>query len=122
MPIRTRAARDDQSGGTLGELIPDHWAQVVANSLAGKPQVRLAWPSQGLTEDLTEAVVRIDVPVLVLAGSDDRVDPRAVLTGCLSPLEIPDAVAAAVSGFIDARARREPAPPTSREHRCRARA
>ncbi|MEY9905144.1 pimeloyl-ACP methyl ester carboxylesterase [Catenulispora sp. MAP12-49] len=109
---------------TLGELTPDLRAQVVADSLAGNPQARLAWPSEGLTEDLTEAGARIDVPVLVLAGSDDRVDPPATLadhllpfigtaslevlpeTGHLSPLEVPHAVATAISGFIAGRPRR----------------
>jgi pimeloyl-ACP methyl ester carboxylesterase len=63
-------------------------------------------------------VANIDVPVLVLAGSDDQVDPPATLqahllpsipsamiqlltgTGHLSPLEVPDQVAAHIDGFV----------------------
>ncbi|GAA5704902.1 MULTISPECIES: alpha/beta fold hydrolase [Streptomyces] len=77
----------------------------------------MAWPRQALVEDFTDRVGAIDVPVLVLAGSDDKVDPPQILrdhllplittatlteldgTGHLSPLEVPDQVASHISAF-----------------------
>jgi pimeloyl-ACP methyl ester carboxylesterase len=92
--------------------------QVVEDSLRGGEQARLAWPQQGMIQDLSAGVAAIDVPVLVLAGSHDKVDPPAVLadhllpliptaslavltgTGHLSPLEVPDQVAAHLGRFV----------------------
>lgn len=88
--------------------------QVIADSLAAGDDARLAWPRQGITADISDAARTIDVPVHVLAGRHDRVDPPASLeadllpvipgsrmvviedTGHLSPLEAPDALAAQI--------------------------
>ncbi|MFF4731230.1 alpha/beta fold hydrolase [Streptomyces mirabilis] len=69
-------------------------------------------------EDFADVVGAIDVPVLVLAGSHDKVDPPQVLrehllpkiptadlvgldgTGHLSPLEVPDQVASHITAFV----------------------
>jgi pimeloyl-ACP methyl ester carboxylesterase len=93
--------------------------QVVQDSLRGGEQARLAWPRQGMVRDLSAGVAAIDVPVLVLGGSHDKVDPLAVLanhllpliptaslsalvgTGHVSPLEVPDQVAARIGAFVD---------------------
>ncbi|MFJ9707419.1 alpha/beta fold hydrolase [Streptomyces sp. NPDC101234] len=82
---------------------------------------RSAWPRQGLVEDFSGSVGKIDVPVLVLAGSDDKVDPPQVLrehllplvptatlteldgVGHLSPLEAPDLVARRLGEFLRSR-------------------
>ncbi|MEU6672321.1 alpha/beta hydrolase [Streptomyces sp. NPDC046727] len=103
---------------THGGLTPELRRQVVEDSLRGGDQARLAWPRQGLTEDVSAGVGAIEVPVLVLAGSHDKVDPPTVLTdhllpliptasltvlqgtGHLSPLEVPDQVAAHISAFV----------------------
>ncbi|MFI6254014.1 alpha/beta fold hydrolase, partial [Streptomyces sp. NPDC051016] len=103
---------------THGELAPELRRQVVEDSLRGGEQARLTWPRQGLVQDVSAGLSAIDVPVLVLAGSHDKVDPPAVLadhllpliptatltvlknTGHLSPLEVPDQVAAHVGAFI----------------------
>jgi pimeloyl-ACP methyl ester carboxylesterase len=92
--------------------------QVVEDSLRGGEQARLAWPRQGMVQDVSAGVGAIEVPVLVLAGSHDKVDPPAVLadhllpliptasltvltgTGHLSPLEVPDQVAARIGTFV----------------------
>ena len=65
-----------------------------------------------------DVVTNVDVPVLVLAGDDDRVDPPATLaehllpriptatmelvtgTGHLAPLEVPDQVSGHVERFV----------------------
>ena len=90
---------------------------VIADSLAGASAAKEAWPLVTSQEDITAAVAKIDVPVLVLSGALDRVDPPEVLRqellpripqaqlfvlpgiGHLSPLEAPDEIAARVRAF-----------------------
>lgn len=103
---------------TVSALPEELRQQVVEDSLRPAEDARLAWPRQGLTEDFSGVVGTIGVPVLVLAGSHDQVDPPQVLrehllpliptatltelhhTGHLSPLEVPDQVAAHISSFV----------------------
>ncbi|WP_367141012.1 MULTISPECIES: alpha/beta fold hydrolase [Streptomyces] len=103
---------------THGGLTPELRRQVIEDSLRAGEQARLVWPRQGLVQDVSAGVGAIDVPVLVLAGSHDKVDPPAVLadhllpliptasltvlkhTGHLSPLEVPDQVAAHIGAFV----------------------
>ena len=91
--------------------------QVITDSLAAGGDARLAWPRHGITEDITAAASAIEVPVRVLAGQHDRVDPLASLeanllpvipgarmtiiegTGHLSPLEVPGQVANQIDQF-----------------------
>lgn len=90
---------------------------VVRDSLAGDADARREWPLRGIAADVSAAVARIDVPVLVLAGENDQVEPPSVLrehllpclpaarfevvakSGHLLPLEAPDAVASALEDF-----------------------
>lgn len=99
-------------------LTPQLRAQVIEDSLRGSREARDAWPRDGLVQDIGDAVTAIDVPVLVLAGDDDQVDPPATLeahllphipsariqllsgTGHLSPLEVPEQVAAHIESFV----------------------
>ena len=92
--------------------------QVLTDSLAASREATLAWPLHGMTDEITEAVRRITVPVDVLAGEHDRVDPPASLkvdllpfipharltiiegTGHLSPLEAPEQLARHIDHFI----------------------
>ncbi|MFB4300120.1 alpha/beta fold hydrolase [Actinomadura sp. NTSP31] len=94
--------------------------QVIADSLAAGDDARLAWPRHGVTEDITAAAGAIEVPVHVLAGRHDRVDPPASLeadllpvipgarmtviegTGHLSPLEAPGDLADHIDRFTAA--------------------
>lgn len=103
---------------THNGLSPDLRAQVIEDSLRGSSGAREAWPRDGLVQNIGDAVTNIEVPVLVLAGSDDQVDPPATLqahllpriptarirlltdTGHLSPLEVPDQVAAHIERFV----------------------
>lgn len=102
--------------------------QVMTDSLAARDEARLAWPLHGITADIAPAASAIDVPVQVLAGEQDKVEPPAVLetnllpvipgarmtviegTGHLSPLEAPGQVA----GLLDQFAARAPSPARSR--------
>ncbi|MGY0055168.1 alpha/beta fold hydrolase [Streptomyces sp. LZ34] len=103
---------------TRGELSAEARRQVHEDSSRAGVAARMAWPRQALVEDITDRVGAINVPVLVLGGSDDKVDPPQVLrehllpliptatltelggTGHLSPLEVPAQVASHISAFV----------------------
>ncbi|EJM21786.1 putative hydrolase or acyltransferase of alpha/beta superfamily [Pseudomonas sp. GM18] len=103
---------------TAKSLTPELYEQVIVDSLRGAPQAKAAWPLGGMVEDITADVLSINVPVLVIAGELDQVDPPATLqsellpriagarmqvlpgTGHLSPLENPNEVAAATHEFM----------------------
>ncbi|MGQ4516569.1 alpha/beta fold hydrolase [Streptomyces sp. DW26H14] len=93
---------------------------VVRDSLASGVAAREEWPLRGIATDITDALLTIGlpaVPVLVLAGEHDRVEPEGVLrenllpylpharldtvprSGHLLPLEAPGAVAQALEDF-----------------------
>jgi pimeloyl-ACP methyl ester carboxylesterase len=90
---------------------------VVRDSLASDGVPRHEWPLRGIAQDVTNAAKAIDVPVLVLAGEHDQVEPPHVLrehlmphipharfevvpgSGHLLPLEAPRAVVAALEDF-----------------------
>ncbi|MHB1304781.1 MAG: alpha/beta fold hydrolase [Acidiphilium sp.] len=90
---------------------------VIEDSLAGAPGAKEAWPLFTSQEDITSALAGIEVPVIVVSGEHDRVDPPEVLkrellprlaqaqlhvlpqVGHLSPYEAPDAVANLVRAF-----------------------
>jgi pimeloyl-ACP methyl ester carboxylesterase len=92
--------------------------QIVDDSLRAGSDARLAWPRYGLAQDVSEGLSNVTIPVLVLAGDHDRVEPPAVLaehllpliphtamtvledTGHLSPLEVPGQVARQITAFI----------------------
>lgn len=100
-----------------GGLAPEDLEQVIADSLAGAAPAREAWPLFTSQEDITDVVERIAVPVLIISGEHDRVDPPDVLrrdllsrlpeayfhvlpgVGHLSPLEASDEIAALLRDF-----------------------
>jgi len=59
--------------------------RAIADSLAGDPAAKTAWPAIGMLEDISQTTRRIDVPTLLLIGECDRVDPPAVLADRLVP-------------------------------------
>ena len=63
---------------------------VIADSLGGAPKAKSAWPLATSQEDITADVPKIDVPVIVISGEHDRVDPPEVLVRELLP-RIPQA-------------------------------
>jgi pimeloyl-ACP methyl ester carboxylesterase len=103
---------------TANRLAPELREQVIADSLRGAPQAKIAWPLGGMVEDITADVLSINVPVVVIAGELDQVDLPETLrgellprilgsqmlllpgTGHLSPLENPAAVAAVIRQFM----------------------
>ncbi|MFJ1706620.1 alpha/beta fold hydrolase [Kitasatospora sp. NPDC088346] len=60
-------------------------ATVVRDSLAAHPVARREWPLWGMATDITEAARAIDVPVTVLVGESDAVEPADVLRDHLLP-------------------------------------
>jgi pimeloyl-ACP methyl ester carboxylesterase len=60
----------------LGEELRE---QVIEDSLAGAAAAKRAWPARTIVEDVSAGLERIDVPVLVVAGAHDRVEPVDVL-------------------------------------------
>ena len=101
-------------------LADDVRRQIVEDSLSAHESARLSWPTTGLAEDVSAGVGDIEVPVLILAGEHDLVEPPELLrqhllplipqatmtvldgTGHLSPLEVPDQVATAITDFTAA--------------------
>src|SRR5512139_1187286 len=91
---------------------------VIAESLAGALQAKSAWPLATSQEDITADVPKIDVPVIVISGEHDRVDPPEVLlrellpripqarlvvlpgVGHLLPLEAPADLAHVIKAFV----------------------
>ncbi len=73
-----------------GGLDPDDLETVIADSLAGTPAAKRAWPLSASQEDISAAVADITVPVIVISGELDRVDPPEVLRRELLP-RIPQA-------------------------------
>ncbi len=63
---------------------------VIADSLAGASPAKAAWPLATSQEDITAVVPKIDVPVIVISGEHDQVDPPEVLRRELLP-RIPQA-------------------------------
>ena len=100
-----------------GGLGVEDLAGVIADSIAGAPAARAAWPLAASQEDITADAARIAVPTIVLSGADDRVDPPEILrrelltcipqarlhvlpdAGHLLPLEAPTTVAGLLRTF-----------------------
>jgi pimeloyl-ACP methyl ester carboxylesterase len=105
---------------TANELPADTREIIIEDTLKGAPAAKRAWPASGMIEDISEAeaVSKINVPSLILAGEKDQVERLEILekellpripgaqlkvipkTGHLSPLEAPSEVAMAISHFL----------------------
>lgn len=91
--------------------------QVIEDSLRGAPVAKWSWPNVAMREDIAVQLAAIDVPVVVLSGDRDQVDPTEMLRtellpripgarlevlsgiGHLAPLEAPALVAEAIDRF-----------------------
>ena len=103
---------------TNGGLSSEQREKIIEDTLRGSHDAYQAWPQTALFEDISGAVGNINVPVAVVAGREDRIDPPAVITehlmplipaatltvitgtGHLSPLEAPEQVAAQIEAFL----------------------
>jgi pimeloyl-ACP methyl ester carboxylesterase len=117
-PEAVRHALDQVLTATpLPETVRD---TAIRDSLSADAEARHEWPLRGIAEDITRAARDIEVPVTVLAGENDVVEPPRVLrdhlvpyiphatlttvpgVGHLLPAEAPGAVAAALEAFLTA--------------------
>jgi pimeloyl-ACP methyl ester carboxylesterase len=94
--------------------------QVVEDGLAGSAGAKREWPASAILEDVSADLAGIDVPVLVVAGGQDRVEPTEVMesrvlaeipgarleviedSGHLIPLEQPQELSDRIAAFRDA--------------------
>jgi pimeloyl-ACP methyl ester carboxylesterase len=92
--------------------------QVLADILAGHPDAKRAWTDRGMTQDITAMISGLQLPIEIVVGERDHVEPPARLeaayapvlpqmrmtvlkgVGHLSPLEAPEAVALACSTML----------------------
>jgi pimeloyl-ACP methyl ester carboxylesterase len=56
-----------------------HREQIIEDTLRGSPGAKEAWPLGGMIADISDEATRISVPVHVIAGGDDAVEPEASL-------------------------------------------
>lgn len=91
---------------------------LVEDMVRGSEVAKKAWPGYGMDEDISEDARKIDVPVLVVVGDEDRAETverveREVLgnikgvemvvlegKGHLLPVEAPEEVAGLARGFV----------------------
>ena len=105
-------------------LIDDLVKSIAEDMVRGNKWAKIAWPTYGMSEDINKHFDRVDIPVLVVAGGSDVIEPpkrmrteirdklndkldgKASLvvvegSGHLLPLEKPAEVARAVKEFVE---------------------
>jgi pimeloyl-ACP methyl ester carboxylesterase len=60
--------------------------QVTEDSLGGALGAKITWVSQGMDLDISKQVASINVPMSVIAGSEDQVEKEAALRNAFLPL------------------------------------
>jgi pimeloyl-ACP methyl ester carboxylesterase len=88
--------------------------QIIEDTLRGSPGAKRAWPLEGMVADISAETRKIAVPVHIIAGGDDSVEPDASLraafgkvlrnvdfvvvpgVGHIAPLEAPSKLADAI--------------------------
>lgn len=88
--------------------------QIIEDTLRGSPAAKEEWPLRGMIADISEEASTINVPVHIIAGADDGVEPEASLranfgkvlrhatfsvlpgVGHMAPLEAPGRLADAI--------------------------
>jgi pimeloyl-ACP methyl ester carboxylesterase len=88
--------------------------QIIEDTLRGSSDAKRAWPEKGMVEDISEKTSKITVPIHVIVGGDDSVEPEASLraafgkviqgvefstipgVGHMAPLEAPDELVNAI--------------------------
>ena len=102
-------------GNLTPHPLPDAFReQIIEDSMRASPGAKRAWPMEGMIADIRDEAARITVPVHVIAGGDDSVEPEASLraefgkalrkvdftvlpgVGHIAPLEAPSKLADAI--------------------------
>ncbi|MBZ9772402.1 alpha/beta fold hydrolase [Mesorhizobium sp. CO1-1-8] len=60
-------------------LSDEYREQIIEDTLRGSPGAKHAWPEKGMIEDIRDKTSKIKVPVHIIAGGDDTVEPEASL-------------------------------------------
>jgi pimeloyl-ACP methyl ester carboxylesterase len=102
-----------------GRPSPEIIDQIVEDSLSGAPGAKLAWPNEGMVEDISAAAAQIRVPTIVIAAELDNLDsieqhrreiiariPGATLeiipdSGHLLPIDEPVRTAEVIQRFVE---------------------
>ena len=80
MLYETREGAEMVIGNMTPHPLADRYReQVIEDSLRGAPGARRAWPEQGMIQDISEATSAISIPVHIIVGRDDPVEPEASL-------------------------------------------
>lgn len=108
--VRNVLSSSELSDETVGNLVQD--------MLKGNEYAKEAWPAYAMGEDIVEEARKIDIPVLVIAGGHDKVEPVERLrsevlgnihgaqmsiiqdSGHLIPVEAPSKVAHNIGIFL----------------------
>ncbi len=98
---------------------PETVDQIVEDSLSGAPGAKLAWPNDGMVEDISAAAAQIQVPTILIAAELDNLDsieqhrreviariPGATLeiipgSGHLLPIDEPVRTAEVIRHFVE---------------------
>ncbi len=99
--------------------LPDAFReQIIEDTLRGSPAAKRAWPLEGMIADIRDEASKITVPVHIIAGGDDSVEPEASLraafgtilrnvhftvvpgVGHIAPLEAPSKLADAIRSAL----------------------
>ncbi|KAK8043047.1 hypothetical protein PG994_013530 [Apiospora phragmitis] len=106
---------DEDEGAAAVDVVVE---ALVNDMLRGSAAARAAWPAYAMGEDVSAWAEAIDVPVLVCAGEEDKVEPMARVraevcgvirgaklvtipgAGHLLPIEAPARVSSLIVGFL----------------------
>lgn len=113
---QTRQGAEIVVGNLTPHALPDQAReQIIQDTLRGAAAAKRAWPLQGMIEDITSQTSRVSVPVSIVAGGDDAVEPAESLkkafdaaglapritilpgVGHIAPLEAPARLAQAIN-------------------------
>lgn len=114
-----QAIADIVLGALTPHALPDAAReQIIEDTLCGSAAAKEEWPLRGMIEDISRETSSISVPVHIIAGGDDRVEPEASLreafgkvlrqvsfslipgVGHMAPLEDPAKLAEAIRDAV----------------------
>lgn len=114
----TREGVEAVIGNLTPHTLPDSYReQIIEDGLKGAWRAKREWPERGMIEDISASTPKINVPVHIIAGGDDAVEPEASLrenfksipgvtftvipgVGHIAPLEKPVELAKAIRAAL----------------------
>jgi 3-oxoadipate enol-lactonase len=104
---------------TSSRISDEDVAALVNDCRSGTESATAAWPKYAQAEDISELVEEVDVPILILVGENDKVEPLGRVmeevasrlqgarlfviegVGHMLPIEAPKRLADEITGFIE---------------------